>query len=464
MDTAHPVWNSPAMHAARERRDAGAVIRLVRQAAGLTQTALGERCCCSGATISRLERGKSPIHDITMRQRIAAALAIPPEYLGLAAVSEVNWQHDSPGHGPVTRQPESVTVKVGQDVAGEDGEKRMRRRNLLAGLAGATAVGIVASRSPAVAQTLTGQLESLLVSGPDPSARALPLAELQTTLAQARAAFEACQYHDLAALLPHLIGSARATRDTVHGQLREGPAAALASAYALLSELAIKLNEDGIAWVAADRALTVARADCGVPTIAAASRSVAIAMRRQGHHDAATSLLTTTALSLDADSRRADPALLGIYGSLLCTAAYSSAQNGNRSRAAELIGEAEQTAIRIGHAPVGHPAFNPAMVTTYQIGIYTALGDTAKALDHASKIDARRLPTAERHARYCVDTARAWHRHGSVNRAYQALRAAEYRAPEEMRRPSVRTLISTMLYAPGVPPAGLRELAVRSGA
>jgi hypothetical protein len=81
-------------------------------------------------------------------------------------------------------------------------------------------------------------------------------------------------------------------------------------------------NEDAMAWALADRALAAAR-DSGYPqSIAIASRAVAIAMRRQGHHDAAVSLLTGTALELDADRGRPAPAVLGAYGALLCTAFF----------------------------------------------------------------------------------------------------------------------------------------------
>ncbi|MGW3619125.1 helix-turn-helix domain-containing protein [Micromonospora arida] len=47
----HPMWQSPELRAAVARDDAGAVIRLVRQAAGLTQSELGHLCGYSGSTI-----------------------------------------------------------------------------------------------------------------------------------------------------------------------------------------------------------------------------------------------------------------------------------------------------------------------------------------------------------------------------------------------------------------------------
>src|SRR3977135_3156392 len=73
-------------------------------------------------------------------------------------------------------------------------------------------------------------------------------------------------------------------------------------AYCLASQLCVKLGEDAMAWVTADRALAAARRSGDPPPLAAASRRLSIAMRRQGHHRAAVTVLTSTALELDTGS------------------------------------------------------------------------------------------------------------------------------------------------------------------
>jgi len=189
-------------------------------------------------------------------------------------------------------------------------------------------------------------------------------------------------------------------------------------------------------------------------------------MRREGHHASALNLLTTAAADLGADRGDASPALIGAYGNLLCTAAYSSAQAGNASAAAELATEAAAAARRLGGATVagGVVPFDASTVAIYRIGVCTTLGDTAAALDHAASVQPGRLSSAERYGRFCVDTARAWTRHGRPAGAVQALLAAERYAPEEVRRASVRDPVSTLLYAPTSTPSGLRDLAGRIGA
>lgn len=194
------------------------------------------------------------------------------------------------------------------------------------------------------------------------------------------------------------------------------------------------------------------------------TRSVAIAMRRAGHHHGAIGLLTNTASGLDLRHRPPN-SVLATYGSLLCTAAYSSAQQGNRRQAIELIDEAAEAAAGLT-APylTGQTAFSPTNVAMYKITIFTVLGDSATALRHAQTVEPALLPTPERHARYYIDTARAWDHHGRPDKAHQALCAAERHAPQELRRPSVHNLISTLLYASTPAPPGLRDLAQRVGA
>lgn len=164
-----------------------------------------------------------------------------------------------------------------------------------------------------------------ILTGPQPVAPA-PVGTLGPRLASARRAFGDCRYQSLAARLPGLVAAvSAAAADAAPGQGRAAASMMLSGAYVLVADLAEKAGEDGMSWVAADRALSAAR-DSGDPaTLASASRAVAIAMRRLGHYDAATSMLTRAALSLDAGHGSPSAPELAAYGSLLCTAAYSSA-------------------------------------------------------------------------------------------------------------------------------------------
>lgn len=113
-------------------------------------------------------------------------------------------------------------------------------------------------------------------------------------------------------------------------------------------------------------------------------------------------------------------------------------------------------------AGTGSAQFSAATVAVYRIGVHTALGDPAKALTYFDSVDTRRLPTAERRARAYVDGARAWHDHGNLDQASTALTKAMACAPQELQRPSVRNLITTMLDTPGRTPTALPALAAHA--
>lgn len=64
-------------------RDAGAIVRVARQTAGLTLVELGRRTGYSPSQVSRYERGIAPLTDTTVLRRFAEALALPPQSFGL---------------------------------------------------------------------------------------------------------------------------------------------------------------------------------------------------------------------------------------------------------------------------------------------------------------------------------------------------------------------------------------------
>jgi len=434
--------------------DYGAVLRAARHARGLTQSQAGRLAGYSAATISRFETGARRMSDIGTLRRLADTLDIPPELFGLAPGIPASGAASPPGAPPL------ATVVTGRP---QDGEQ-VRRRELLAGLTGLTgALLLPVPMTPGGPgpDPIAANLEQILAGSRAVAPVSVPY--LRQGLTSAWRAFEGCRYQILAGQLPGLVGAATASRDDAHGQARQACNTILASAYVLTSELALKAHQDAIAWVAADRALSPARDSADPAAIAAASRAVAMAMRRQGRYDGATSILTGTALALGADRGNPPPRVLAAYGSLLCTAAYACAQNGQKSRACDLIAEAQAAATRLGTVRAEHNVFSTANVEVYQIGIHTALGDPAGALAHARAVDQHALPTAERHARFCIDTARAWQQYGRPDQACKALLVAERHSPEEIQRPSVSTLITTMTQAPGKQLPGLHQLAKRAG-
>ncbi len=439
METMHPIWRTPDVCDAVAAGDFGTLIRMGRTALNLTLVQAGALCGYSASTLSRIETGRQPLTDVTLLRFFAEAFAIPPQLFGLAPVPVVS----SPA-GVASASPRASVDTVRGSAVRKDGDDPVRRRQVLTGLVGVTGVTLLGTSDQAAAQPVSAQA-------------------LRSSLAAVRSLFQRCRYSDLAATLPDLITAAQASREVATGHQYEALSALLADAYSLASNLCTRLHDDALAWVTADRARSAAQAGGDAASVAEAARVASIAMRRHGHHDTAISLLTSTALSLGADTGSPHPALLGTYGSLLCTASYTAAQHGHRSHALELIGEADDAARRVGQATTGPSAFSATNVAIYQIGVRTALGDAGAALDYACRIEIRCLPTPERQARFCVDTARAWYRFGDSRKCYQALQTAEQLAPEELRRPSVRSLVAGLLHAPAPTPSELRGFAARIG-
>jgi transcriptional regulator with XRE-family HTH domain len=409
----------------------GTVIRAARAAARLTQAQLGLACGYSASAISRIEAGKlEPGREALLR--IAAELGIPPERLGVAMVAGPECQEDA-----------------------------VRRRSMLAGMVG-VGMGAALGSSPASAAPVPAGdpaigLERALFS-PD-AVPAVSLPRLGKALSAAHADFTAARYISLAQHLPGLLGAAEATREVSAGRAREQAHAAAARGYVLATELALKQHAD-VAWVAADRALTAARASGEPVVVGEAARVLAITMRRAGRPEGAVDLLRRTASSLEGREGAA------VGATLLMTAAYTAACAGQRTDALDLMGEAEQAVARVPRqtsTELFTVDATPAQAALYWIGVHNALGTPDEAVKHARSVNPAVLPTAERRARLGTDTARMWQQLGDPKRTFAALRLVEQAAPEEVRRPALRAMTAGLLYGPVQLP-GLREFAQRTGA
>jgi hypothetical protein len=339
----------------------------------------------------------------------------------------------------------------------------VRRRELLAGLAGATTSVVL---GPALAAGLAppslAGLEDLLLHRPHgalPGSDVTP-ATVAAAVDASRREFSTCHYDALARALPARIAIAQA----LDARQPERAAAAVAKLYNCATRLCIKLGEDGLAAVTADRALTAALDGADPLTVAEAHRMVSSAWRRQGHHTRAVDVAVTAAQHLAADRTTAQTERLSILGNLYATAAYTAAKQDNRHTAHALITEAEATARQLGHdALLRGNVFGPSQVLLHQISISHLLGDAGQAVEYARRVDPTTLPTTERRARYWIDVARAFDRWGKPDRCYRALLVAERAAPQEVRRDSVRVMTAALLRHDRALP-GVRAFAERAGA
>lgn len=458
MDASDPLWHSPAVVHAAAAGQFGTLVRLARTAQHLSLTELGKVVRYSPSTLSRIETGHRKLADVTELRVFADTLGIPAHLFGLTTPLPPPTGAASPADLPV---PTTVCATR------EGGDDAVQRRQLLSGLVAVTGAALLGqpARPAATATSSTDPYLRGLLAGPHHlDARPTTVSALRGQLADARDTYDDCRYHDLAVELPRVIATAQVSLDEAIGQRHERTAAVLADAYSLAADLCSRLHDDALSWVTAERARAAAQLSGDPASIAEAARMASIALRRHKHHGTATELLTSTALGLGADTGNPSPKHLAAYGALLCTASYTAAQNNNRHQALDLITEAESAAVRLKGAQVPGSAFSDINTAIYRIGVHTALGDPGTALAHARTVTLAAIPTPERQARFCVDTSRAWQRYGSPVNSVNALHVAEECAPEELRRSSVRDLITSLMEAPGPTPKGLPELAARCGA
>jgi hypothetical protein len=331
-----------------------------------------------------------------------------------------------------------------------------------AALAGIAAVGKAggASGTPANPEI---RLEDVLYGRTD--AAPVSMDRLGAAVTRARNDFQAARYGQLPVVLPKIIAAAQATSENAGSNGRAQASGLLADAYILAADFAVKINDDPLSWMTADRALQAAQASGDPLLLADARRAVATAMRRAHHPNRACDLLTRACLDIQ-PGPSASPDQLATYGSLLAVAAYTAATAGSRRAADEYITEAASAAGRLGAASVGRQStFGTAGVTLYRVSIAQVLGDSGTAIEHASALRPAKITTPERQGRYWIDVARAYHQWGKPDACYRALLAAERTAPAEVRyRPPVHRMTEDLLRRDtrGSLP-GLRTFAQRIG-
>ncbi|MEU3197562.1 helix-turn-helix domain-containing protein [Streptomyces sp. NPDC006996] len=457
------LWDHEKARRALAARDLAAVIKHFRQYTGASQTTVGSLAGLAQSDVSAIERGVRQVQSVDVLTRIAEGLAIPLSLLGLA---DENGSADHPA-----RRKAPVPQMTAAMVTEAELEDDVRRRELMTGALGLGASLIAGTGSDAAAaepadQNPAAAMERALF---EPVAgRPTSLSDLADGLATAHGLFSGARYAALGGALPLLIATAEATRDASTGRTRERAQAAVARAYVLATELAVKQHSEA-AWATADRALIAARASGDPRPLSDAARVLAITMRRAGRSSAAVDFLARTATSLVVEKGGPQADTLAARVCLLMTAAYTAASGGRRSTALDLLQEAEETAGRIPVDQSGKPAglftvtASPAEVSMYRISSFTVLGTPDDAVPYVRRVDPTQLANTERVARYLTDTARMWHQLGDGRRTFSALRAIEHTAPEEVQRPAIRTLTADLLYTPGSLP-GLREFAVRTGA
>jgi hypothetical protein len=218
-------------------------------------------------------------------------------------------------------------------------------------------------------------------------------------------------------------------------------------AHHVAASILLKLGDQGLALLAADRSMQAAMASQDPLTVGSSARIITHAMMRSGHLETAATTASSHAARLDRDVPVHDRESLSVYGSLLLRGATAAAQRGDRQAAHELLAEAADAGGRLGaDSNLRWTAFGPVNVKLHDVNIAVTLGDAGTAIDTARGIDFGQVTVTERKASLLIDTARAFLQCRKHENAYFTLRAAMDLAPEEVtRRPAVRQLVRDLI-------------------
>ncbi|WP_433529183.1 helix-turn-helix domain-containing protein [Micromonospora sp. CA-263727] len=312
--------------------------------------------------------------------------------------------------------------------------------------------------------------------------RPVASAELRRHVGHAWLTYQDARYPQVVRALPGLLDSAQG--------LSVAEPELLVQVYRIASSVLVKLGEPDLAWLAADRAVTVAGGDrvlAGMAaislgsalraagrerlalaaTVAAAGRLVPVpgGTARPGASGRASGGATRHGVSGRASGGLPDESAVG--GTLLLQAALAAASCGEPRQAGMLLDRAAHLAHRLdARDDPWRVCFGSVAVDLARVVVAVECGDAAEAVGRHEMVIRRdgwrRLP-AEYRGAYLVDAARAYLLAGDLAGAGRMLVGADGVAPAEVRvRSSARTLLAEI--ARGRPaPAGVARLATLVG-
>ena len=152
--------------------------------------------------------------------------------------------------------------------------------------------------------------------------------------------------------------------------------------------LLLKLDDQGLACLSADRSMRAATASEDPLMAGASARSITHTPANGGHLAAAIAAASSQAARPDRDVAADTPESLSVYGSLLLRGAIAAAEHRERDTAPELLTEAGDAARQLGaDANLRWTAFGPVNAQMYPVNIAVTLGDAGTTVDVARRID-----------------------------------------------------------------------------
>lgn len=279
--------------------------------------------------------------------------------------------------------------------------------------------------------------------------------------------YQAGRYSATGQQLPHLIASAHISVTAATGNERRIAERLLAETYHITAKTLTKIGETELAWIVAERALTLAERAEEPLLVAASAYHLGLAFLRAGNLADAkrVSLMTASSLGLAAS---ASPERVSTSGALYLTAAIAAAREQDRREAERLLFQAAMAAERLGtDGNALWTAFGPTNVRIHQGSVASEVGDAAEVVRIGEQLDVTCLPQGlkGRRTQVLIDLARGYGLRRLDAAAVNVLLEAERTAPEAVWfHESAQALVRDLLrreHAASTPQ--LRGLAQRVG-
>jgi transcriptional regulator with XRE-family HTH domain len=397
------------MRGAGDGWSVGERIAFFRRRRGLTQRELAGLVGRSEEWVSSVERGRRQVRRLDRLITVAGALRVElPDLLGQPVLME--------------------------DEAGED-------------------------NVPAVRDALmTPRRLSRLLYESDGAGRPMGVAGAGRYVEQVWAEYQAGRLGRVISALPGLVGAAQRLEDDP-GDSGRGWAVS-ARTHHLATTALIKIGENDLAWIAAERAMSAAEQTDDPLVLASAARAGTHAFLANGRYEDALSLGRTAASWLRRRMREDDPAALSLFGMLHLRTAVAAARHQDRAGSRDLLSQAAQAAQRLGaDGNWWQTGFGPTNVMLHRLSAALDLGDVSYVVEHAPGVATGHLPV-ERAASHQIDTGRAMSLVAHDDEALEWFLDAEQAAPHLVRHsPVVRESVKAM-YRRSPVAAGRRSSAL----
>ncbi|WP_433532751.1 hypothetical protein ACQPYA_12535 [Micromonospora sp. CA-263727] len=328
---------------------------------------------------------------------------------------------------------DSDTGGDGQGDSGSDGD--VRRRDLLRG----ATIGVAAA--PSVAPLL-----DVLVSPSHANAVTLSSPQFSRAVAAAKIDYQACRYERVLDQLVTLLPALEPTRAHAQGEQRRQVEVLTADLYHVVGSVLLKVGDQGMALIAAERSTRAAVASEDPVALATSARIMAHALMSNGRDKQAVALAGNAAGVLDQDTRLTSADAVAVYGALVLRGAVAAARSDDGDTAQAMLDEAGRAATRLGYDGNDRwTGFGATNVLLHRVNVALTLGDAGTAIGIARTVPLDKVTLAERRASLYVDVARAYTQWGRYEHGLTALRTAYEVAPEEIYcRPTVQRIATDL--------------------